>query len=507
MCQNSVTLRVVALLLFVSGCSGSSPSNDADQQAENNPASSLLDSTEILANLAFQGELPISSELTIDLSQMLQDADYSNPDLLSMSRDGSTILIRAQSNSVQVNSSGTSTYKDGYIRVDTESGEASWVLTEVGSTTVIHFDENNNAVMASSVGCMEVGFIDVANEAPTNFSSIIPADRCLEGAELSDDGNVVVFESFNKEFIVNDRFDFDTRFFAYTFSSSLLSELPNTSIVSEGNVLDPTAPLVVGSFPLPVVSNDGTHVLIKQWWGAIDDNIDSPNLIGSVVWNTLSNEWQTRGLAAGNREWCANNFDDCTQPFQYLLSADGSVQYSEIPNGETIDSNTYGYFYGSTVVRSLSTDASEIPIGLKNVVSLNVNQDGRFLSFYATEESGDLPTGLTLYDNNSGDFIPIDSILPQCVAESTSPNEPYCDNMPPNRMWSNYFSADGSQLLLTGIIFPFSTTTEFLLDLRDAALYTIPSKYTVFYDMVSGDGSVFAAPSLESENIFFIGKR
>ncbi len=502
MIQRYVTSHLLTLLLLVSGCGGSTPSEDSSQRGPVAPDPILSGSPVNLAGLEFQGELPLEREQVVDISQMLQDADYGSPVLERVARDGSTLLISSTSKSVQTVDNVSSTQR-GYIRIDTQSGDAEWVLTDVGIDTLIHFDENNNAVVAAPVGCSETSFIDVSGESPINFNSLIPNERCISGSILSDNGDVLVYRTFNRDFLINGRLIFDYKHFAYNLTSSSTVEYPATSVFFEGQLLEPTQPLISPLGLFPQLSNDGIYVSSSQCWQPAEYDSDSPSLIGSVIWNTQTNQWQTRGLAPGDRVGCDTDYPNYSQPFQYALSADGTVQYSQIPQDEVIDSTGFGSFYGSTMVRSLSTDANEGPIvGAKNAAGFAVNRDGSLLAFYATETSGDLATGLTLYDNNSGEYFSIDSAVPACSPNNSGGDDIHCD-----RVWNTYFSADSAYLLLANQVFPSDATTEYMLDLGAAALYAVPARFSVFQGRVSGDGTVFAVTSSGSDNAFLIGRR
>ena len=454
------------------------------------------------------GELPIDHELRIDISQMLQEADYGNSHLDAVARDGSNILISAQSNSVQT-VDNLSSRKSGYIRVDTESGDAQWLFTEVDVSNFVLFDENNNAIVVGSIGCLDVDYIDVANESPVNLNSLISDDRCLGRSLLSDDGSVLVFETYNREFIVDGMINDDTKYFAYNLTSSLMQEFPDISITSGELTLKPTIPLFSNLFFRPFLSFNGNYVIIKQRWGLNDEIVEPTDVIGSVLWNTQTNQWQTRGLFTANRDSCNFDLSTCSRPFQYLLSADGNVQYSQIPNGEVFASDIFDVPRGSTMVRSLSSDSNEIPIvGLVNALNFAVNRDGRLLSFYATEAIGDLPAGLTIYDNNSGEYNSVESAFLTCARQISEANESNCEGIPAYAPLNTFFSADSSHLLLGSFQFPPSSSkTEYTLDLESGDLYSLPSGFVAFPRMVNGDSTVFSAPSQDSENVYVIARR
>ena len=469
--------------------------------------SNLVELPAKLSAIEFKGELPFDHELRIDISQMLQEADYGNSYLDGVARDGSNILISAESNSVQT-VDNLSTRKRGYIRVDTESGEAQWVFTGINASNFILFDENNNAIVVGSVGCLDIDYIDVANESPINFNGLIPDDRCLGRSLLSDDGSVLVFETANREFIVDGIINQDTKYFAYNLISSLIQEFPDTSIASGELTLEPTIPLFSNPGIRPFLSYNGNYVISKQRWGLDDESVNSTDLIGSILWNTQTNQWQTRGLFTGDRDSCDFDLSTCSRPFQYLLSADGNVQYSQIPNGDVFGSDRFDSIRGSTMVRSLSSDSNEIPIvGLVNALPFAVNRDGRLLSFYAAEVIGDLPVGLTIYDNNSGEYNSVEPALPTCASQSSEANESNCEGIPANGSWNTFFSADSSHLLIGSSVFPSTSEAEYTLELESGDLYSLPSRFSAFPRMVNGDSTVFSAPSQDSEHVYLIARR
>lgn len=490
---------MVAFALLVSSCGGASQSAEPSQLGNDISNPLAPNPSTISSNVTFRGQLPLGDEISVDISQMLAEENYGNPLLEGVARDGSNLLVKAESNYTD----STGNRKHGYLRIDTTTGNASWLHTNINPSTGILFDENNMAILVASVNCLDLTLIDHTNDSPINFNNLIPTDRCLARFVLSRNGNVVVYQTVNREPLVDGMLNYEDKIFAYHLNSASLSQYPDTSIVIEGDTVTPDIPMF-SNRSYPLLSNDGIHVFARQWWGLNADVNTGLNRIGIVVWNTLANTWTTRALAHGDKTWCRNGLDRCTQPFNYAVSADGRVLYAQIPNGEIVDSNKYGYYDGSTVSRSQKDSINDKEInGLVNVLSLNSSHDGQLLSFYANELSNDLTEGLNLYNNSTEELIPIEPAISSC---SNEVNEFDCDANAINGTRNTYFSEDSSHLFITAPVFP-THSAEYTLDLLSGSLYLLPSKFSAFQGMVSEDASVFVTQSTESENIFYIAKR
>lgn len=499
MSQRFTASAFIVLSGLFSGCGSSSPSSNTSPLDDDNTNPSSPEASLIASSVVFAGILPIANELDVDIAQMLEEADYGNPFLESVSNDGSNFLVSVESN--------TSTSNRAYIRIDTETGIASWVLTDVSTFTGIIFDGSNRAIVAASPACADINFIDVANDAPIIFNDLIPNDRCLGKFVPSKNGNVLIYETWNREPVVNGIANYDHQFFSYNLNTAQGNQYPDTSIVSGGIKLEPAIPLLSGSRSFPAISIDGSQVSSKQWWGLYEPDSGELDKIGSVIWNTQTNEWKTVGLANGDRTWCRNDLNDCAQPFNYFLSANGQVTYSQIPNGAIVDSDKYGYYDGSVISRSEFNASNEVQINtLENVVITSVNNDGQLLAFYASEASGDLTQGLNVYDNTTGNIIPIESAIADCTSERIANGETRCDDAVVNNIRNAYFSDDGSHLFIAASGFPSTLTAELTLNLESGSLYLLPFKLTAFQEKVNADATVFVAPSIESDTIFHIAK-
>ena len=491
---------LIALSVLLTSCGGSSPSsiNSPLDDDSTNPVSPEV--SQVASTIVYKGMLPIAEELDVDIAQMLEEADYGNPFLESVFRDGSNFLVSVQSN--------TSTSNRAYIRIDTGTGIASWVLTDVSVFTAIFFDESNKAFSAGSSACSDINFTDVANDAPIIFNDLIPTDRCLGNFVHSKNGNVVIYDTWNREPVVNGIVNYDNQFFAYHLNTAQVNQYPDTSIISGGIRLQPAIPLFSGFRSFPLISYDGTQVHSKQWWGLNEFESDDQDKIGGVIWNTQTNEWKTVGLANGDRTWCGNDLTNCVQPFNYLPSANGQVTYSQIPNGVIVDSDKYGYYHGSVISRSELNTSNEVQVNrLENVVITSVNHDGQLLAFHASEASDDLTHGLNVYDHSTDNIIPIESAIADCTSQRIAIGERRCDDTIVNNIRNVYFSDDGSHLLIAASGFPSTLAAELSLNLETGSMYLLPFKLTAFQQTVNADATVFVAPSIESNTIFHIAKR
>jgi len=492
----------ICVLFLLTSCGGGGAGTDSVMLSDDANLPGIVGD---IPEPEFRGELPIGRSLVADISEVIGTENYEYTHLDKVSRDGSNILVAASTYEMPDGNGGTSV-ESGFIRIDTDTGTAESVVSGIHPYTLIYFDENNNAVGATSLGCTMAPTFYAPNEVIIDFNSLMPEGFCIGRTILSDDGSVAMFFAQDLRPLENGEFPIN-KFFTYHFDSALLVELPDFTISVDGVLLEPDYEPIRFFGGGPSLSNDGAYALTGQWWGLYQqDERDELIRAGSVLWNTRTNQWQTRGLIVGNLDWCNTGFDECISPFARILSANGEVLYSQIPNGDRLLSDQYGFVYESAMVRSLSGSMVETPIpGLENLhLGFDVNRDGSLLAFYATERSGQLADGLSLYSHTSADFVSIDSAFSSCSQASDEAGGLSCDDQTFNEQFNTFFTADGANLLLASFS-SASTRDQYILDIEDGGLYRLPSEIGGgIFGAVSGDASVFVAEVEDSESSFSI---
>ncbi len=123
-------------------------------------------------------------------------------------------------------------------------------------------------------------------------------------------------------------------------------------------------------------------------------------MVGAVLWNTTTDDWQTRGLTDDLRGCTPTEKVSCEPPKSYAMSNVGSTLYAEFPNEELYAPGNGSPFMEIETLVEKTNFTADSPVVLpdvkKNAASLVVNNDGSLLLFYAGKASGTVPEGFSL---------------------------------------------------------------------------------------------------------------
>jgi len=128
--MNQLRVVISSLLLgVISGCGGSESNNAVLSDDTLDPGASAF-----VQVPAFQGDVPFTRVLSIDLDPMISAAGLDRANSGIMARDGESVIVNVEDNGGNVS---------GIIRMDTQSGEASWMFTDLSEDTRVLFDADN----------------------------------------------------------------------------------------------------------------------------------------------------------------------------------------------------------------------------------------------------------------------------------------------------------------------------------------------------------------------------
>ena len=463
----------------------------------------------VLQTPDYRGELNFSSTLQVDLDPMITAAGLNRVFEYQVSRDGKTIRADVLDEDSEI---------AAIALIDTLTGEASWLVTDIGKNTHLLFDAQNSPVAVMGLSCATVSYNTTFSDSLFDMSSLSPADRCIyKGTDQSADGNVVLFNTYDPLDLSQYGVPNSTTLHAYTLDSATLVDYPDTRVDMDGIVLSPRLSGI--SYQGYELSDDGQLLFSQQWWQGTDTNGDTVRQAGATLWNTATNEWVVRGQAADLRGCTITEQVDCLPPYSYTLSADGNRQYSEIPVGERVENRPPWENFDSSVELSLTGSDIAFPLeGIDNVQSMITNTDGEQLVFFAgSYDSSETNIGYHLYQRSSDQVISLNRALRGCPLTDEDGNdvdESACKyTSVPGAITSKaeYYTADGQHVLFRSIS-RFTDDREqsvdnFLLDVEDAAMYSFPEYYGERSAWISGDGAVVMGVSDYPEYDVLIGRR
>lgn len=456
----------------------------------------------------FQGNLEFSSTLNVDLDPILDESDLNRAYSGIMARDGLTVRVPVK---------GDSGHDKAFISIDTDSGETSWMFRSVSDDTRIVFDANNRPVAVLAIGCGSVNYIAEQDITLFDMTSLMPAGRCFSAEqEISANGEVVLIGSYDED-VGTPYLSTTTQFHAYTFNTASLVDYPELTMSVDGVALSPLWPDAF--FSNVGFSDDGRWLVTKQWWEGIESFGGTRRQVGAVLWDTSTGDWQTLGLMADQRNCISTQKVSCKPPYSYVMTSDGMTQYSQIPTSEEINQGAGPVVEFATTTEKTRTNqpGAMIVAGLESVTSLTVDGSGRRLVFFATADTDQLSKGYVLYDEQSGEYASLNRSLRACSSVDNDGNtidEAECVyTSVPTTITSNAtaFSADGSRLLLKSISRSSDSqqhvVDNFMVDVEDSAVYTIPLPFSGDPQGMSGDGAVMLGVTGFPEYNFVIGKR
>ncbi len=474
---------------------------DDDDEAPELPA--VLDTPD------YRGELAFTRTLQVDLDTMISEAGLERVDAYQMSRDGTTIRADVLDDNNLV---------AAIALIDTETGEASWLLTDIGENTHLLFDAENQPIAVMGLDCASVSYNATFDESLFDMSPLSPADQCIyKGTDQSADGNVVLFNTYDPQDLSEYGTPNSTALHAYTLDTATLTDYPDTSLEVDGTVLSPRLSGI--SYQGYELSDDGELLFSQQWWQGTDADGATVRQVGATLWNTSDGDWLVRGQAEDLRDCTITDNVDCLPPYSYTISADGSRQYSEVPVGdrysdrppwENFDSSAELAFTGSDIDFSLE--------GIDNIQSMVSNKDGDQLVFFTgSYGSGETTAGYNLYQRSSDQIISLNRALRGCPLVDENGNEvdestcEYTSVPSSTTSEAEYYTADGQHVLFR-YISRFTDDREqaidhFLLDVEDAAVYTLPDFYGERSAWINGDGSVIMGVSDFPDYDVLIGRR
>ena len=463
----------------------------------------------VLQTPDYRGELTFADTLQVDLDPMITEAGLNRVFDYQVSRDGKTIRADVLNDDSEI---------AAIALIDTLTGEASWLVTDIGKNTQLVFDAQNSPVAVIGLSCATVSYNATFSDSLFDMSSLSPADRCIyKGTDQSADGNVVLFNTYDPLDLNQYGVPNSTTLHAYTLDSANLVDYPDTSIEVGGTVLSPRMSAI--NYERYEFSDDGQLLFSQQWWHGTDTNGDTVRQAGATLWNTATNEWVVRGQAEDARGCTATEKVNCLPPYSYTLSAEGNRQYSEIPVGERVANRPPWENFDSSVELSLTGSEIAFPLGgIDNVQSMITNKDGDQLVYFAgSYGSSESTAGYYLYQRSSDKRISLNRALRGCPLTDEDGNdvdESACKyTSVPGAITgkAEYYTADGQHVLFRSIS-RFTDDREqsvdnFLLDVEDAAVYSLPEFYGDRSAWISGDASVVMGLSDYPEYDVLIGRR
>jgi len=469
--MNRLQVGISCLLLWViSGCGGSESTNAVLSDDTLDPGDSAF-----IQVPAFQGDVPFARILSIDLDPMISAAGLDRAYSGIMAQDGNSVIVNVEDNGGNVS---------GVIRIDTESGEASWMFTDMSEDTRVLFDADNTAVAVLAVGCGELFYASEQGIEPTDMSGIIPSGRCYSARPiLSADGSVALIGTYE----AGDGTPFisaSAELHAYTFNTADLKTYPDVSMTVNDADLNPR--LLATTFQNGDFSDDGSLLLSQQWWEGSDDAGNTIRQVGGVLWNTSTGAWSILGSAPDERGCRDTQKVSCVPDYDYVLSSDSTTQYAHVPTASVINEGVGPIVDFATFVDRTSTTEplSTVVENLDNGDGLTVNNDGSQLVFFASTDTDELEQGYTFYNLPTGQFISLNRSLRACFVQDENGNvvDPSdCEyTSVPATLTSNAtsFTANGDHVLFRSIsrfTDDFQQASNgFLLDVDNAAMYTIP---------------------------------
>ncbi len=485
-------------------CSSSNDPASLPAEDDDEPIEPLV----VLQTPDYRGEMTFASTLQIDLDPMITEAGLKRVDSYQISRDGSTIRADVLNDDNDVTS---------IALVDTLTGEASWLITDIGKDTRLLFDAENSPVAVVGIACATVSYTAVFNDSLADLSTLSPANRCIyKDTDQSADGNVVLFNTYDPLDLTQYGTPASTTLHAYTLNSANLVDYPDTSLDIDGVVLSPRLSGV--NFQGYEFSDDGQLLFSQQWWEGTDADGNMVRQVGATLWNTVTGEWLVRGQRPDLRECTITDKVNCLPPYSYTLSAEGNRQYSEVPVGERLENRPPWENVASSVELFLTDSTIELPIeGTGNVQSMITNSDGDQLVFFAGSYDESVTAGYTLYQRSSDKLMSLNRALNACPLKDengTDVDESGCQyTSVPGAITSKaeHYTADGQHVLFR-YISRFSAESEqavdqFLLDVEDAAMYSLPEYFGERSDWINGDASVLMGVGGFSESSLLIGRR
>jgi len=462
-------------VMFVSACSDGSSEG---QSFVNNESPVLQDQQAAALSIPeYGGELVFQNMMTIDLDTIIEEAGLKRVGARQMARDGQSIIVEAESDSGDV---------AGILKIDTESGQFAWLIDELSPETRVLFDADNNAVAVLGIGCGMVTFNVLEGPTPTDLSGILNDGECFSARpRVSADGTVALFSSYEQG-NGTPYLSATATFHAYTFDTANLVTYPDVSVTIDEITFAPQ--LIASTFRDSELSNDGTLLFTPQWWEGSNETGGTFRQVGGVLWNTQTGEWQTRARVSDTRNCVATQKVSCLPPYSYVQSTESKILYSQLPDDQEINPGSGPVaVYGST------------------------------LETYASTETDKLTEGYTLYSGESDQFVSLNRSLRACPTsdeQGESIAEADCDHTSiPVASTSNPlgFTADGSHALFR-IISRFTDDFEqavdsFILDVDQAAMFSMPENFEADPTAISADGSVFMGMTGYPDYDILIGTR
>ena len=456
----------------------------------------------------FKGNLDFANTVTIELDALLDGSNLRTAYSGVMARDGLTVNVPVKDERG---------YNKAYIQINVGNGEAGWAFSELSDDTRILFDANNQPIAALAIGCGTVSYVSHQDLTLFDMTNLLPAGKCFTADQtVSASGEVVVVGTY-ADITGNPFLNTTTKFHAYSLNTASWVDYPDLRLGVDGLTLQPIWPDSL--FSTSGMSDDGKWMLTRQWWEGTESFGETRRQVGAVLWNTLSGDWQTLGLIADQRSCIGTSKVSCKPPYNYVMSSDGWTQFVQVPTSERIElgSGPLVKFATNTVKTASSQPSATLVPGLLNTTSLTVDNTGSHLVFFATENS-ELPSkGYTLYNDVTGQFSSLNRALNTCssvdsddsvVAESDCL---YASVPVTTTSNATTFTADGSKLLLRSISRSTDSNQQqvddFMLDVAQGRVYTIPAPFSGDPLSVSGNGSVMLGVTGYPDYDFVIGTR
>lgn len=462
-----------------------------------------------ITGIDFGGELSFSSLQRVDLDPLIDAAGLWRATNFVVSGDGS---------SVRANILDDSSRLRGVILIDTATGTAGWLATDIADGTGLLFDVDNQPIAAYGEGCSTVSYTPEFNDSVLNLNAVLPTGRCVQpraDIDVSANGNTIVFYS-----IAQGSVDDDRALHSYRLDTASLTTAPEfTLTIDDGGYtnlsLPPRANFAFGAEY--TLSEDGNHYFSKRWWEGTNPDGGTHRQVGAVLWDTDSQHWQTRGQAADRRGCIPTQKVTCDPPYHYAMSSDGQTQYFSVPTDDILVTLSYPVFKSQLFVTEAGSTLPSLIPGTGTVRSLRTNNNGDLLLLRAGEDGDRIDQGYALFQKSTNTLFSLNRALQGCALKDEAGNPvdaADCEySKIPFSITNNpdTFTTDGKHLLIRSIsrfTADFEQSVDhFLIDLTNSTAYTLPDEFFGSLSGTSADTSVMIGTTGFPDYDVLIGKR
>ena len=515
-------------LLATMSCGGSSDiTPDPSQNASNDPPalqdnqnvvntdeSDTASSSTTLATPIYAGVLDVSDGQDFDMSNLLELHGLDRIGDVALAADGGTIRLTGEILDAD---------EKVIFSLDSNTGETTLLIKTVKSSTLTLFNRSNDLVAISAGDCDTPAY-DSNVPVSLVLNDVVPAGRCIWPAEapiLSDNGNVILFYTYDQNYTTQYAYQ-TNQLHAYTLDTASLQTWLDPIMSLEQVTVSSRNGAIPDRYTWSL-SSDGRLLYTPVWWeGYNDDTATTERYVGGVLWNTSTGESQVQTMTADLRNCESTKKVSCIPPYNYVMSTDGKVQYSELPTNlrTNLPANGNALLRDHTnTVRTVTDAPGQVKLpAMQNSHYLATNHDGSHVFFIGNREEDTL-VGYALYQQSDGDAVLIEPALRECPVNATTgetdTSESACKyrehpNSIENRGMS--FSSNGKTLLMRSISritpdFETQSLRSFLLDVETGNLIEIPDGYSVAQHRMSADTKILLGRDSFPHNVLTLVRR